>query len=170
MYLKSLNSLRRSFWPLFFCLVLLVLIFTSNTNGVSSSSSSLPVIMESVSAGNLVADNLASKINKLLKKELEKEFGPLQDEIMSDKEEMWGRVIVIDYELPEDKRLDDSWGIKVVEALDRLGITAEYAGSEVRADQQTIAGKEASSIQFTTQRTLEDPDVIGFVAMFPKNS
>jgi len=167
MFFKSLNSLKGSVWPIIFVLVPLLLICASSkTNGDTSSSSNVPA----VSAGNPVADNLASKINMLLKEELEKEFGPLNDEIMSDKEEMWGRVIVIDYMLPEDKRLDDSWGNKVVEALGRLGITAEYAGSEVRAEQQTIAGKEASSIQFTTQRTLEDPDVIGFVAMFPPNS
>jgi len=126
--------------------------------------------MKSVSIGNIGADDLASKINTLLKEELEKEFGPLMDQISYDKEEAWGRVIGIDYQLPEDKRLDDTWGDKVVMALGRLGITAEYDGSEVRAEQQTIAGREASSIQFTTQRTLEDPDVIGFTAMFPPNS
>lgn len=52
----------------------------------------------------------------------------------------------------------------------RLGITATYEGNEVRAEGQEIAGKVASSMQFTTQRTLEDPDAIGFVAMFTGNS
>jgi hypothetical protein len=116
---------------------------------------------------NPAADDLASKINMLLKEELEEEFGPLNDQIRYDKEEIWGRVIAIDYELPQGEQLDDTWGNKVVEALSRLGITAEYDGSEVRADGQEIAGKVASSIQFTTARTLEDPDVIGFTAMFP---
>jgi hypothetical protein len=89
---------------------------------------------------------------------------------MGDETEIYGRVIAIDYELSEGNRLDDTWGNKVVEALGRLGITATYEGNEVRADGQEIAGKVASSMQFTTQRSLEDPDAIGFVAMFPGNS
>jgi len=119
---------------------------------------------------NPAADDLASEINTLLKAELEEEFGPLNDQIVYDKKEIWGRVISIDYELPEGERLDDAWGNKVVEALSQLGITAEYGGSEVRADGQEIAGKVASSIQFTTARSDEDPDVIAFTAMFPGNS
>jgi hypothetical protein len=84
--------------------------------------------------------------------------------------QMSGRVISIDYELPGGKRLDDTWGDKVVTALDRLGISAEYDGGEVRADQQSIAGREASSIQFTTARSVDDPDVIAFTAMFTQGS
>jgi hypothetical protein len=118
----------------------------------------------------VAADDLASEINTLLKAELEEEFGPLNDQKMSDETQMWGRVIVIDYELPEGTRLDDTWGDKVVTALGRLGITAEYDGGEVRAEQQTIAGREAASIQFTTARSLEDPDAIAFTAMFMPGS
>jgi len=54
----------------------------------------------------------------------------------------------------------------VVTALSRFRIIAEYDGGEVRADGQTIAGREAASMQFTTSRNLDDPDVIGFTAMF----
>jgi len=147
---------------MFFILVPLLLIAAIKTNGTTSSSSSAPLIMQSASTGNPEADDLASKINKLLKEELEKEFGPLKDQIMYDKKEMWGRVISIDYQLPENKRLDDTWGDKTVKALGRLGITAEYEGNEVTAEQQKTAGKMASSIQFTTQQGLEDPDVIAF--------
>jgi hypothetical protein len=50
--------------------------------------------------------------------------------------------------------------------LGRSGITGECDGGEVRADGQTIAGREAASMQFTNSRTLDDPDAIGFVAMF----
>jgi len=85
---------------------------------------------------------------------------------MYDKKEMWGRVISIDYQLPKDKRLDDTWGGRVVVALGRLGITVKYEGNEVRGEKQKIAGKEASTLQLTTQRTLEDPDAIAFTAMF----
>jgi len=118
----------------------------------------------------VAADDLASEVNTLLKAELEEEFGPLNDRILSDETKMWGRVIAIDYELPEGTRLDDTWGDKVVTALDRLGITAEYDGGEVRAEQQTLAGREAGSIQFTTARSDDDPDVIGFTAMFKPSS
>jgi hypothetical protein len=114
----------------------------------------------------VAADDLASEINTVLKAELEEEFGSLNDQIMSDEKQMWGRVISIDYELPEGTRLDDTWGNRVVTALSRLGIIAEYDGGEVRADGQTIAGREAASMQFTTSRNLDDPDVIGFTAMF----
>jgi hypothetical protein len=162
--------MKGSVWLVIFVLVPLLLICVSKTNGDTSSSSSFPAIMKSVLAGYPAADDLAAKINNLLKEELEKEFGPLKDHILSDEDKIYGRVIAIDYQLPEGKRLDDTWGDKAVMALGRLGITAEYDGNEVRAEQQTIAGKEASSIQFTTQRTLEDPDVIGFVAMFPRNN
>ena len=118
----------------------------------------------------VAADDLPSEISTLLKAELEKEFGPLNGQIMADDKQMWGRVISIDYELPGGKRLDDTWGDKVVTALDRLGITAEYDGGEVRADQQSIAGREASSIQFTTAGSDDDPDVIAFTAMFTPGS
>ena len=111
-------------------------------------------------------EDLVSEINALLKAQLEEEFGPLNDQIMSDETQMWGRVIAIDYLLPEGTRLDDTWGDKVVKAVSRLGIAAEYDGGEVRADQQTIAGKEASSMQFTTARNLDDPDAIAFTVMF----
>ena len=167
MFFKSLNDLKGSVWPMFFVLVPLLLIGASKTKSETSSLSKAPASMPSASAGNPAADDLASEINTLLKEQLEMEFGPLNDQILSDENKIWGRVIAIDYQLPEDIRLDDSWGDKVVMALDRLGITAEYDGSEVRAEQQTIAGKEASSIQFTTARTLEEPDAIGFTAMFP---
>ena len=143
MSFKSLNSPKKSAWSTTLVLVPLLLICTS-----------------------VAADDLASEINTLLKAELEEEFGPLNDQIMSDEKQMWGRVISIDYELPEGTRLDDTWGDKVVTALGRLGITGEYDGGEVRADQQTIAGREAASIQFTTSRTLDDPDAIAFTAMF----
>ena len=162
MFFKSLNDLKGSVWPMFFVLVALLLIGASKTKSETSILSTAPASMPSAAA-----DNLASEINTLLKEQLEMEFGPLNDQILSDENKIWGRVIAIDYQLPEDIRLDDSWGDKVVMALDRLGITAEYDGSEVRAEQQTIAGKEASSIQFTTARTLEEPDAIGFTAMFP---
>lgn len=162
MLFKSLNNLRGSVWLMFFVLVPLFLIDAGKSNGDTPSSSNILT----VSAGNLAADDLASQINTLLKEELEKEFGPLYDQIMDDKKEMWGRMIAIDYEQPEGKRLDDTWGEKVVEALGRLGIAAEYEGSEVRADGQEIAGREASSMQFTTSRGSEEPDVIGFTAMF----
>jgi hypothetical protein len=81
---------------------------------------------------------------------------------------VWGRVISIDYQLPEGKRLDDTWGGKVAASLGRLNMTAEYEGDEVTGENQTIAGQEAGTIQLTTQRTLEDPDLIAFTAMFPR--
>ena len=72
----------------------------------------------------------------VFQQEFENEFGPLKSQIIYDKKEKWGRVISIDYQLPKDKRLDDTWGDKGVKALGRLGITAEYNGkSEVRAEQ-----------------------------------
>ncbi len=117
----------------------------------------------------LISSDLAEDVNKVIKNELEKEFGPLNDQIVANQNEIYGRVIGIDYALPAGKRLDESWGNKVVAALGRLDITAEYSGSEVRAENQEIAGNEASSIQFTTSRSLDDPDVIGFVAMFLEN-
>ena len=147
MFFRPLNSPRRSVWSTILVLVPLLLMSTY-----------------------LAADDLASEINTLLKAELEEEFGPLNDQIMSDDTQIWGQVISIDYELPGGKRLDDTWGDKVVTALDRLGITAEYDGGEVRADQQSIAGREASSIQFTTARSVDDPDVIAFTAMFTPGS
>ncbi len=144
---KSLNSPRRGVWSTILVLVPLLLICTQ-----------------------VAADDLASEINTLLKDELEQEFGPLNDQIMSDEKQMWGRVIAIDYELPEGTRLDDTWGDKVVAAMERLGITAEYDGHEVRADGQTIAGREAASMQITTSRSLDDPDAIAFTAMFMPGS
>ena len=119
---------------------------------------------------NATADDFASEINTVLKAELETEFGPLNDQIMSDETQIYGRVIAIDYQLPEGSRLDDTWGDKVVTALGRLDITAEYDGGEVRAEQQTIAGREAASIQFTTSRPLDEPDSIAFTAMFMPGS
>ena len=121
-------------------------------------------------AVNGEAADLASEVNTLLKQELEEEFGPLADQIMSDESKMWGRTIAIDYELPEGTRLDDSWGDKVVAALGRLGVAAEYDGGEVRADGQTIAGREALSMQLTTARGVDDPDAIAFTAAFPPGS
>lgn len=147
MFSNSLNSSRRSMWSTVLVLMPLLLICTY-----------------------VAADDLVSEINTLLKAELEMEFGALNDQILSDETQIWGRVISIDYELPEGTRLDDTWGDKVVTALDRLGITAEFDGGEVRAEQQTIAGREAGSIQFTTARSLDDPDVIGFTAMFMPSS
>jgi hypothetical protein len=118
----------------------------------------------------LIFDDLPDQIKNLLKEELVKEFGPLTDKIMQDKSEIYGRVISINFILPEGRRLDDSWGTKVVKALGRLGITGINEGDEVRADGQEIAGKVATSMQFTTARGYDDPDVIGFVAMFPASS
>ncbi len=170
MFIKSLNNLRGSVWPIFFVLVPLLLIGAGKTSGDTSSPDNSTSSMFSPVFTIPSADDLPSQINNLLKKELEKEFGPLNDKIVGDETEMWGRVVGIDYELPEGKRLDDTWGEKVAKALGRLGITATYDGNEVTADGQEIAGKVASNIQFTTQRTLEDPDVIGFVAMFSRNN
>lgn len=166
MFIKSLSSLRGSGWPVFFVLVPLLLIGACKKNTNTSSTNNALASTPPVSAENQAAGDLASEINKVLKPELEKEFGPLIDKILGDEEEMWGRVISIDYQLPIDKRLDDTWGDKVVMALGRLGITAEYSGNEVRGEKQKIAGQEASSIQLTTQRTLSDPDSIAFTAMF----
>jgi len=142
MSFRSLNRAGRSLGPTILVLMPLLLICPS-----------------------VAADDPASEINALLKPELEEEFGPLNDRVLADDAKMWGRVISIDYELPEGTRLDDTWGDKVVAAVGRLGIAAEYAGNEVRAEEQTIAGREATSIQFTTARSLDDPDVIGFTAM-----
>ncbi len=143
MSFKSLNRSRKRAWSTTLILVPLLMI-----------------------CPNLGADDLSSEIKTVLKAELEKEFGPLEAQIMADDQQMWGRVISIDYELPEGTRLDDTWGDKVVAAAARLGITAEVDGNEVRADGQTIAGNEASSMQFTTARNLDDPDAIAFTAMF----
>ena len=137
------NSPKKSVWSATLVLVPLLLICTS-----------------------VAADDLVSDINTVLKAELEEEFGPLNDQKKYDETKIYGRVISIDYELPEGTRLDDTWGDKVVAALARLGITGEYDGSEVRADGQTIAGREAASMQFTTSRNLDDPDAIAFTAMF----
>lgn len=145
---KLLKSLGRSVLVVFFVLAPLLL----------------------MNASDIAADDLAAEINKLLKAELEKEFGPLNDEIVANETEMYGRVIGIDYELTEGRRLDDAWGNKVVAALSRLGITATNEGDEVRAEGQEIAGEEALSMQLTTSRGYDEPDVIGFVAMFPGNS
>ena len=159
MMTKASYNLKGSVWTIVIAFGLLLLFGVGRTNGDTSSPNDF-----------LVLDDLPAQINKLLKAELEKEFGPLNDKILHDKTEIYGRVIGIDYELPEGNRLDDTWGNKVVEALGRLGITATYEGNEVRADGQEIAGKVASSIQFTTARPLDDPDIIGFTAMFPGNS
>jgi hypothetical protein len=115
---------------------------------------------------NLGADDFAAELNAVLKAELEQEFGPLTGLVMMDETQIYGRVIAIDYQLPEGGRLDDTWGDKVVAALERLGVTAEYDGGEVRAEQQTIAGREAASIQFTTARPEDEPDSIALSAMF----
>jgi len=143
MSFNSLNGSRKRVWSTVLFLALLLMICTDSA-----------------------ADDLASEANTLLKAELEKEFGPLNDQIMGDDTHIYGRVISIDYQLPEGTRLDDTWGDKVVAALDRLGVAAESDGGEVRAEQQTIAGREAASIQFTTARGLDEPDVIAFTAMF----
>ncbi len=147
MSFTSLKSLRRSVW-----------------------SRSLVVVPLLLLCPPAAADDLASEVNALLKAELEEEFGPLNDQILGDDSQMWGRVISIDYQLPEGTRLDDSWGDKVVAAMARLDIVAEYEGSEVRAEQQTIAGREAASIQFTTARGHDEPDAIAFTAMFMPGS
>jgi hypothetical protein len=123
-----------------------------------------------LSGGAAWAEGLASEVNSVLKQELEEEFGPLADQIMADETKMWGRLISIDYQLPEGTRLDDSWGDKAVAALARLGVAAEFDGSEVRADGETIAGKEALSMQLTTSRGVDEPDAIAFTAMFPPGS
>jgi len=143
MSFESLNRSRRSVWSAILVVVPLLLISTS-----------------------VAADDLASDVNTVLKAELEREFGPLNDRIMVDDTQIFGRVIAIDYQLSESTRLDDTWGDKVVAALERLGVTAEYDGGEVRAEQQTIAGREAASIQFTTARQEDEPDSIALSAMF----
>jgi hypothetical protein len=129
-------------------------------------STSLFLVALLVVCPTLGADDFATELNTVLKAELEKEFGPLTDQIMFDEKQIYGRVIAIDYQLPEGGRLDDTWGDKVVAALERLGVTAEYDGGEVRAEQQTIAGREAASIQFTTARPQDEPDSIALSAMF----
>ena len=144
----------------------LLLICVGMTSGSASNTHDSRSKMFSPAIGNPASDDLASDINTILKIELEKEFGSLIDEIAYDKKEIYGRVISINYQLPEGKRLDDTWGSKVVAALSRLGITAVNEGDEVRADGQEIAGRQASSLQLTTAREVEDPDVIGFTAMF----
>lgn len=167
MFFKSLNNLKGSVWLMFFVLGPLLLIGAGKTNGDTSSTNNSPASMHSPAAGNSAADDLPDKINEVVKKEFENEFGPLKSQIKYDKKEMWGRVISIDYQLPKDKRLDDTWGDKVVKALGRLGITAEYNGkSEVRAEQQKIADETAASIQVTSQRRHEeDQDAIGFTTL-----
>jgi hypothetical protein len=159
MFIKLLKNLRRSAWPVFFIMLSLLLLGAGKTSADASNRNGL-----------FVVDDLPAQIKNLLKNELEKEFGPLNDKIIHDKTEIYGRVIGIDFVLPDGKRLDDTWGAKVGEALSRLGITGVNEGDEVRADGQEIAGKMASSMQFTTARGYEDPDVIGFVAMFSGNN
>jgi hypothetical protein len=52
-----------------------------------------------------------------------------------------------------------------VTALGRSGITGECDGGEAGADGQTIAGREAASMQLTNSRTLDDQDAIALTAM-----
>jgi len=119
--------------------------------------------------GKAPVSELASQINELLKKELEKEFGPLTDQNLSDETHIYGRVIAIDYVLPAGKHPDDSWGQKAVAALARLGIKAWYEPNEVRADGQIIAGKKASHMQVTTGTVDENTSVFGFTARFSES-
>lgn len=113
-----------------------------------------------------VVSELAAKMCMLLKDELEKEFGPLDDQVLSDETHVYGRVIAIDFVLPEGKILDDTWGDKVVAALARMNIASEKDVNEVRADGQEIVGKKASHIQVTTGTAEDYKSVIGITARF----
>ena len=118
------NSPKKSVWSATLVLVPLLLICTS-----------------------VAADDLVSDINTVLKAELEEEFGPLNDQKKYDETKIYGRVISIDYELPEGTRLDDTWGDKVVAALARLGISGKYDGGEVRAmGRQSPAGRPPAAV------------------------
>jgi len=132
-----------------------------------SSRNSAPTSISSPSATEQPSGDLATQINALLKKELEKEFGPLNSEIPYEKKEMYGRVISCDYEL-QHGNLDQSWGNRVVTAMGRLGITAVIDGSEVIAEKQEIANTKFIRLQFTTSRGTGDPDSIAATFLFPK--
>lgn len=106
-------------------------------------------------ARNSEPSELASEINKIVKPEIEKEFGKVEDRITHDQIKIWGHLIGIEYLMQEGKRLDDTWGHKIVKALGRLGITATIEGNSVRADGQKIAGKIASSFQFVKAEDIE---------------
>ena len=131
-----------------------------------SSRISAPTSRHSRSAADQATSNLATQINALLKRELEKEFGPLSSEILHDRQEMYGRVIGCDYGLQQGN-LDESWGNGVVTAMGRLGITAVIDGSEVIAEGQEIANTKFIRLQFTTSRGTGDPDLIGATFLFP---
>ncbi len=114
-----------------------------------SSRSSVPTSRHSPLAAGQASSDLATQINALLKKELEKEFGPLSSEILYERQEIYGRVISCDYGLQQGN-LDESWRNRVVRAMGRLGITAVVDGSEVIAKNQEIANTEFGRLQFTT--------------------
>jgi len=103
--------------------------------------------------------DLAGRINSLLKKELEKEFGPLNIKMSYERQEIYGRVLTLDYELLKG-RLGENWGKKVETAMGRLGISVMVERSEVRAKNHDIADTKFSSLQFTTYRGMDEPDAV----------
>ena len=95
------------------------------------------------------AYDLAAEINKVLKEELEKEFGPLMDKILGDEEKIDGRLITIGLQAQADKPWDDTWANKVVTGLGRVRISAVYTKSEVVAEKGLLGEKEISKLKIT---------------------
>ncbi|MCP4633893.1 MAG: hypothetical protein GY855_13285, partial [candidate division Zixibacteria bacterium] len=112
------------------------------------------------------SSDLTARINLLLKKELEKEFGPLTGELSYDRQEIYGRVLSFNYGLKQGN-LDESWGKNVETAMGRLGITVKVKRSEVRAKDQEIENIKFASLQFTTSRGLDEPDLISATFLIP---
>jgi hypothetical protein len=117
------------------------------------------------SAGAASVSELAEKICALWTDVLEKQFGELMCQILSDETHIYGRVIAIDFVLPEGNILDDSWTHKVVKGLSELDMDGVRDGNSVRAS-GTIDGQEASHIHVTAGTVNDHKSVIGAVFRF----
>jgi len=111
---------------------------------------------------------LAANITKVLKGVIEKIFGPVEVGIVSDETHIYGRVIVVDFILPEGKELDNTWGPKLVRGIKEVGLNGVFSGNEVRVPGGEIAGEIATIIQFTTGTADDYRAVVAFVGRFDK--
>ena len=114
-------------------------------------------------------NSMAKQTIDLFKTPVEKAFGPVKVK-SHEKSEIYGTVVSIDF-LPEEKKLDPTWGDKMVGILNALGAVdakisskSDWGPTEVRAESLKVGEREAASIQVVPSSEL---DAMALTMMFP---